>query len=403
METKQALDGVKVIDFTWVVAGPLATKCLGDHGATVIKVESMNRLGLYRAYGPYAGGIPGVNRSYAFTAYNTSKYGITLNLNHPRGVDICKKLIAWADVVTENFTAETMERWGLGYENLRKVNSEIIMIRASMQGQTGPRAKQPGLGIMMQASGGYTYLIGWPDRPPLQPSVPMTDFVGAWHLVIITLAALDYRSRTGKGLYVDLSQSEAGISALAPAILDYSANKRSPRPVGNRSPYASPHGVFCCYGDDRWCAISISDDEEWESFCRVVDRRWTEDHKFATLVERKQNEDELERLVEEWTLGFSAEEVMTRLQEAGVPAGVVESPQGLASDPQLRYRQHFRTVEHSEIGSYINAAPSFRLSKTPCKLKPYPCLGEHNHYVYQEILGMSDEEFVSLLEEGVFY
>ena len=179
METKQALDGVKVIDFTWVVAGPLATKYLGDHGATVIKVESMNRLGIYRSYAPYAGGIPSVNRSLAFTAWNTSKYGITLNLNHPRGVDICKRLVAWADVVIENFTAGTLERWELGYEDLRKVKPEIILIRASMQGQTGPYAKQPGLGIMMQASGGYTHLIGWPDRPAVQPSVPMPDFISA--------------------------------------------------------------------------------------------------------------------------------------------------------------------------------------------------------------------------------
>ena len=402
METKQALEGVKVIDFSWVVAGPTATKCLGDHGATVIKVESLNRLGLYRSLAPYAAGIPGVNRSLPFTAYNTSKYGITLNLNHQRGVEVCKRLVAWADVVIESFTAGTMERWKLGYEDLSEVKPEIIMVRASIQGQTGPRSRQPGLGTMMQGSAGYTHLVGWPDRPPVQPSVPITDFISAWYIVIITLAALDYRFRTGKGLYVDLSQLEAGISALSPAVLDYSANRRLQGRVGNRSSRACPHGVFRCRGDDRWCAISISQDKEWESFCRVVNRRWTEDSRFATLIGRKENEDELERLIEEWTLGFSAEEVMTKLQQANVPAGVVENCQDLANDPQLRYRQHFRTVEHPEIGSYINATPSFRLSKTPCKFRPSPCLGEHNHYVYKEILGMSDEEFVDLLAEGVF-
>ena len=208
---------------------------------------------------------------------------------------------------------------------------------------------------------------------------------------------------TIKGVYIDMSQSEAGISALSPAILDYSANNRSQGPIGNRSSCACPHGGFRCRGDDRWCAISISEDKEWESFCRVVGRGWTEDPRFTTLIARKENEDELERLVEEWTLGFSAEEVMTKLQEAGVPAGVVQNCQDLASDRQLRYRQHFRTVEHPEIGSFTNATPSFRLSKTPCKLKPSPCLGEHNDYVYKEILGMSDEELVSLLAEGVFY
>ena len=153
-------------------------------------------------------------------------------------------MVAWADVVIENFTAGTLERWELGYEDLRKVKPEVILIRASMQGQTGPYAKQPGLGIMMQASGGYTHLIGWPDRPPVQPSVPMPDFVSAWYMVIITLGALDYRSRTGKGVYIDMSQSEAGISALSPAILDYSANNRSQGPIGNRSSCACPHGGF---------------------------------------------------------------------------------------------------------------------------------------------------------------
>jgi benzylsuccinate CoA-transferase BbsF subunit len=402
METPQALDGLKVVDFTWVVSGPTATKCLGYYGATIIKVESNNRLDLYRSYAPYAGGVPSVNRGYAFAWYNSSKHGITLNLNHPRGVEVCKKLIAWADVVVENFTAETMERWNLGYEELKKVNQQIIMIRASMQGQKGPYAKQPGLGTMMQAAGGYTHLVGWPDRAPIQPSVPVPDFVAAWYIVILILAALDNRSRTGEGTYIDLSQFEAGIAALAPAILEYSANPRNMGPIGNRSHRAAPNGVFRCRGDDRWCAISISKDSEWESFCRVVDRPWVREEKFATLMGRKQNEDELERLVEEWTTGSSAEEVMRVLQKNGVPAGVVQNSRDLANDPQLGYRKHFKSVKHEEMGTYINADSSFRLSETPGRITPAPCLSEHNYYIYKEILGMSDEEFVSFMEDGVF-
>ncbi|MFC1904839.1 CaiB/BaiF CoA transferase family protein [Chloroflexota bacterium] len=402
METPQALDGLKVLDFTWVVSGPTATKCLGEYGATIIKVESNNRLGLYRSYAPYAGGVPGMNRGYAFAWYNSNKYGITLNLNHPRGVEVCKQLIAWADVVVENFTAETMERWNLGYEELRKVNRQIIMIRASIQGQKGPYTKQPGFGTMMQAAGGYTHLIGWPDRAPIQPSVPVPDFVAAWYIVILTMAALDHRSRTGEGTYIDLSQLEAGITALTPAILEYSANQRNMGPIGNHSPRTTPHGVFRCRGDDRWCAISISQDSEWESFCRIINRPWAREEKFATLMGRKQNEDELERLVEEWTMGFSSEEVMSMLQKNSVPAGVVQNSWDLANDPQLGYRKHFRNVKHTEMESYVNADFSFRLSKTPGRITPAPCLGEHNHYIYKEILGMSDEEFVSLMEDGVF-
>lgn len=403
METPQALNGLKVLDFTWVVAGPTATRCLGEYGATIIKVESNNRLGLYRSYAPYAGGIPSVNRGYGFAWYESNKYGITLNLNHPRGVEICKKLVAWADVMVENFTAETLERWNLGYEELKKVNRQIILIRASMRGQKGPYAQQPGLGNMMQAAAGYTHLIGWPDRAPIQPSAPIPDFVAAWYIVILTLAALDHRSRTGEGTYIDLSQMEAGVAALAPVVLEYSANRRNMGPTGNRSPHAAPHGVFRCRGNDRWCAISISQDSEWKSFCRVVNRSWVREEKFATIKGRKQNEDELERLIEEWTMDSSAEEVMSVLQKNGVPAGVVQTPRDLVNDLQLGYREHFKSVEHVEMGTYFNADFSFRLSETPGKFTPAPCLGEHNYYVYKEILGLSDEEFVRLMEDGVFY
>lgn len=199
-----------------------------------------------------------------------------------------------------------------------------------------------------------------------------------------------------------LSQLEAGITALAPAILEYSANQRNTGPIGNRSPRAAPHGVFRCRGDDRWCAISISQDSEWESFCRVVARPWAREAKFDTLMGRKQNEDELERLIGEWTMGFFAEEVMSMLQKNSVPAGVVQNSRDLANDPQLSYRKHFQSVKHAEMESYVNADLSFRLSKTPGRITPAPCLGEHNHYIYKEILGMSDEEFVSLMEDGVF-
>ncbi|MFH1382277.1 MAG: CoA transferase [Chloroflexota bacterium] len=402
MEAPQPLEGLKVIDFSWVVAGPTATKCLGSYGATVIGVESKNRLGLYRSYAPYAGGIRGVNRGYAFAWYNSNKYGVTLNLNHPRGVEICKKLVAWADVVVENFTAGTMEKWKLGYEELRKVNPGIIMLRASIQGQKGPYAQQSGLGTMMQATGGFTNLVGWSDRPPVQPSAPMPDFIGSWYIVILTLAALDYRSRTGDGTYIDLSQLEGGITNLAPAVLDYSANKRNMGRTGNRSAGAAPHGVFRCKGDDRWCAITVSQDSEWEALSRVVNRSWMREERFATIAGRKQHEDELERLIGEWTIGFTAEKVMSMLQKNGVPAGVVQNATDLTKDPQLNYRYHFRSVKHLEMGSYVNADFSFRLSDSPSRLTPAPCLGEHNQYVYQEILGISDEEFISLTQDGVF-
>lgn len=404
MAKRQALEGIKVLDFTWVIAGPTATKYLADHGATVVKVESRNRLDMARAYVPYVGGIPGVNRCAFFAAYNSNKYSINLNLNHPRGREVVHKLVGWADIVIENYRPQTLERWSLGYEELRKLNPQIILIRASLQGQTGPHALQPGLGTIMQASAGFTYLVGWPDRPPVGTSIPFTDFVAPWYMVVAALAALDYRKRTGKGQYIDLSQLEASLSFLSPAILDYVVNGRVQQPLGNRCPYTAPHGAFRCQGEDRWCTIAVFTDQEWQACCRVMGNPpWTQDPRFVTLLGRKENEDELERLLEEWTINYSPEEVMTRMQEEGVAAGLVENGKDLHEDPQLKHRHHFWFLPHPEMGMTVNDGPSFRLSDTPAELsRAAPCLGEHTELVCREMLEMSDEEFVELLADGVF-
>ena len=402
MEETRPLEGLKVIDFGWVVAVPTATKCLGAYGATVIGVESKNRLGLYRSYAPYAGGIRSVNRGYAFAWYNSNKRGVTLNLKHPKGVETFKKLVKWADVVIENFTAGTMDNWKLGYDELKKINPKLIMLQASIQGQKGPHAMQSGLGTMMQAAGGFTNMVGWPDRAPVQPSVPIPDFIGAWYMVTLILSALDCRNRTGQGTYIDLSQLEGGVSNLAPAILDYAANKENMGRLGNRAISTAPHGIFRCKGDDRWCAITVSQDSEWAALCQAINRPWTKDAKFTTALGRKQNEDELEKLIGQWTAGFPPEEVMTILQKNGVPAGVVQNAHDLVKDQQLNHRKHFKNVEHPEMGTYVNADFSFRMSEAPSQFTASPCLGEHNQYVYQEILGMSDEEFIELTQDGAF-
>lgn len=403
MQKEQALQGVKVADFSWVITGPLATKYLADHGATVVRVESKSKLDLARAYIPYAGGIPGVNRCAFFAAYNSNKYSITLNLNHSEGIEIARRLIAWADLVIENFMPETMEGWGLGYEELKKIKPDIIMIRASMQGQTGPYASQPGFGTMMQASAGFTRLVGWQDRPPAGTAIPYTDFIAPWYIVIAALGALDYRGRTGKGQCIDLSQLEAAISFLSPAILDYTVNRRVQDPMGNCCPYAAPHGAYRCKGEDRWCAIAVFNDEEWKALVQVMGNpEWSQQTRFATLLGRKENEEELDRLVEEWTINYPPEEVMQVLQEAGVAAGLVENGKDLHQDPQLKHRHHFWLLKHPEMGVTAYDGPSFRLSETPAELnRAAPCLGEHTEYVCREILGMSDEEFVALLAEGV--
>jgi benzylsuccinate CoA-transferase BbsF subunit len=401
----RALEGLKVADFSWYIAGPSIPMWLAHHGAEVIRIESLTRPDEIRGIEPFKDGIAGINRSGCFANYNSNKYGIALNLNHPKGVEVAKKIIAWADIVVENFTPGTMQRkWGLGYEGMKKIKADIIMVSTSPLGQTGPEAQQAGFGLELVSRGGFTHFVGWPDQEAVGIGYPYTDTVTPPIAVIAIMAALEYRHRTGKGQYIDLSQNEVAVQYLAPALLDYTVNGREGGRIGNRHPYAAPHGTYRCLGDDRWCAIAIFTDDEWEAFGKVIGKpAWTEDPKFATLLARKENEDELDRLVENWTINFSPEEVMNKMQAAGVAAGVVQSGKDLIEDPQLKHRHHFWYLNHPEMGSCAYDGPPFKLSETPAELRmPAPCLGEHTEYVCTQILGMSDEEFIGLLAEGVF-
>lgn len=398
-----ALEGIKVADFSWIVGAPLATKMLAEHGATVVRVESIKKVDNTRATPPFKDGRAGLNRSGFFNTYNDSKYGIALDLSHPKGKDIAKKLVAWADIVIENFTPGTMKHLGLGYEEVKEIKPDVIMISISMLGQNGPYARQTGLGHMLQALGGFVSLLGWPDRMPVGFQIAYNDYPAALYAVVAVIAALEYKRKTGKGQYIDMSMLESGISFLSPAVLDYGVNGREQQVNGNRCPYAAPHAAYRCLGVDRWCAIAVFTDEEWQALCKAMGQpEWSSDARFTTLLGRKYNEDELDKLIEEWTCQHRAEEVMERIQQASVASGVVQNCRDLLYDPQLQHRRHFQSLEHHEIGAAVYCTPPFKLSKTPCQLKmPSPCLGEHSEYVCTHILGLSDEEFLELLSEGI--
>ena len=406
---RMALEGIKVVDFSWVFAGPLITAYLADYGAEVIKVESHSRLDLTRVSSPYKDGITGVNRSGGFPVANSSKYGITLNLKHPQASEIIKRLITWADIVVENFGTGAMERLGLGYQELKKVNPQIIMLSATIQGQTGPRSTFTGYGWNTVALTGIGNLTGWPDRSPVGTLQAYPDSVVPWFGVVAILAALDHRRLTGKGQYIDISQYETTSHILGPLLLDYTTNNRTATRAGNQCPYAAPHGVYRCQGDDRyksddrWLAITVFDETEWKAFCLVVGSPvWTKDKKFASLEARKKNEEELNRLVEQWTVKYTPEEAMALMQQAGVPAGVVKTNKEMFEDPQLEHRGYFQRVEHPEIGQCYQQAWPVLLSESQAKIRPAPMLGEHNEYVSTKILGLSDREFVDYLGAGVF-
>jgi benzylsuccinate CoA-transferase BbsF subunit len=271
-------------------------------------------------------------------------------------------------------------------------------------GQTGPYAHYSGFGLQAAAIAGFAWITGWPDLAPDGPFLSYTDFMAHRYLITALMVALFHRKKTGKGQYIDHSQSESGLQFLIPPLLDYRVNGTIVNREGNRDPNAAPHGAFRCAGDDRWCVIAVFTDEEWQILCRVMGRpELARDPKFSTLAGRKEKESEVERIVEEWTKNLSPEQVMNTLQEAGVAAGLVETAEDLHKDPQLAHRHHFWVFDHPVFGSHTVEAPAFQLSRTPSQqYRRAPCMGEHNEYVCTQILGMTDEEFVEMLAGGAF-
>jgi benzylsuccinate CoA-transferase BbsF subunit len=278
------------------------------------------------------------------------------------------------------------------------------MVDVSIMGQEGPLVGKVGAwGSNSMAQSGQFYYYRFPGHEPLVAGfTATTDAIAPMFIAMACIEALDHKRKTGKGQRVDITQLEPVVHYLGPAILDYIVNKRIPEPVGNRSPYAAPHNAFLCKGDDKWCVIAVSNDEEWEAFCQVLGNpEWAKSPKFATLSARKENEDELEELVNKWSVHYAPREVMTMMQQAGVPAGIVQNAEDIVDhDPQVKAREFLPRRNHSVIGDFLHERWPFLLSQTPGETRSFPCLGEHNHYVCTEILGMSDEEFAELENSG---
>ena len=402
---RKPLEGLKVLDFCWVAMGPMTTKYLAEYGATVVRVESAKRPETLRTAAPFKDGVSGINRSGYFANNNPNKYGITIDMRHPRAKDLILRVIPWADLVTENFTPGTMESWGLGYREIKKVNPGIIMLSASMLGRGGPLERQPGFGPVLASLAGMTHITGWPDRDPVNPYGAYTDFVVPRFAVAAILAALDYRRRTGEGTHLDISQLETSIHFSAPFILDYAVNGREQDRMGNRDPGAAPHGVYPCKGEDRWITIACTTDAEWQALCRVMDptgQGEVHTESYSTLRGRKSDEDDLDRIIGEWTKEWDAGKLMDALQSAGVPAGVVNDSRDLFEDAQLTHREHFKYLDHPEIGPYASEGSEFNLSRTPGSLdRPAPLIGQHTEYVLKDIFGLSDDDYRALKNEGV--
>lgn len=373
-----ALDGLKIADFSWVGAGPRATKDLADNGATVIKIESRKRLDLGRMSPPFAGDPKDFDGSAFFAQTNTSKKSVTINLSDPRGIEIAKKLVAWADVVVENFGPGFMERIGLGYPVLKQIKPDIILASVSVAGKTGPMAGFRGYGNSAAAHSGHAWLTDDAGQPPHMPPLAYGDVVAPMFLTVAILAALEHRARTGEGQHLDVSQIEPMIHVIADLYAQDEIGK-----TGNDDPSYELHGVFPTLGEDQWIAIAIETGAQ------------------AEALRRELALDSLDpRTVAAATASHDKFALFDRLSAAGIPAGPVLDGKDVSENPELAAARHFTKIDHPVLGPSNMPAPPYVLDGTPGEVTPAPLLGQHNREVFVEMLGLDAAGIDALIAEG---
>ncbi len=403
METDLPLKGMRVVDFTHVASGPMTTKLLANFGAEVIKIESRKHPDLIRGSGPYRAGRSGPNAGGMFNTWNTSKLSLAIDLSQPKGIVLVKKLVAISDLVIDNFSARVMKKWEMTYGDLIKIKKDIICVSLPSHGLSGPHREYVSFGAELMALAGMVHLTGFPQGMPTGPYVNYPDYVVCYLAVLAILSAIHHRNQTGKGQQIEFRQFEVTASNIGPLIMDYTANGRVPTRQGNGSPAAAPYGVYPCRGDERWCAIGVESEEQWQSFCSVLGNPGlARDPRFQTMEARLKNAAALDDLVAGWTSERTAEEIMEAFQQKGVPAGVLENGEDLLRDPHLKERGHYVELPHPEEGAMLYQNPTIVLSRTPGTITRSPLLGEHNHYILKEILGLTDRERKELEKEGVF-
>ena len=375
-----ALDGLKIADFSWVGAGPRSTKDLADNGATVIKIESRKRLDLGRLSPPFAGGVKDPDGSAFFAQTNTSKQSVTINLTTPRGVEIARKIVAWADVVVENFGPGFMDRIGLGYDTLRAIRPDIILASVSVAGRTGPMAGFRGYGKSAAAHSGHAALTGWPGRDPHMPPLAYGDVVAPMFATVAILAALEHRARTGEGQHLDISQIEPMVHVIA----DLYARDEIPDKAGNDDAEFLVHGIFPCAGDDAWIAIAARDSADVDRLAAALNLAQVDEGSLAAA-----------------TAGLDKIELTNRLLDLGIAAAPVQNGKDVSESSDLATGNHFVTLDHPVLKQSRMPAPPYRFSETPWTMERAPLLGEHNAQVFRDIVGLGADEIAALEAEGV--
>ena len=400
-ERRLPLEGIKVADFSWIGVGPISGKALADHGATVVRIESDDPADRLRLVGPFKDDEIGINRCQFYGSFNTSKQSLHLDLKHPDGLEVARKMLAWCDISLNSFVAGSMDRLGLGYDVARELNPGIIMVETCLFGQTGPISSLAGYGYHAAAISGFYQVTGWPDRPPGGPWNAYTDTVAPRFLVTTMLAALDHRRRTGQGQHIDLAQAEAALHFLAPQLLETQLTGESPRRCGNADPDHAPHDVYPCAGNDQWCAVAVADDDQWQRLKALLGNPEWATTELDTHAGRQANESLIDEHLSTFTRTHEPRDLLELLQSAGVPAGMVQRSSDLLEDPQFAHRNFYRPMTHPEMGEIPYEGHQYRIAGYDNGPRtPAPCLGEHTFEVLTEHLGLDMDEAVALLSSG---
>ena len=418
------LKGIRILDFSWFLASAGGTRFLSAFGAESIKVELKSHPDTrLAAMAPVGGrearekataplkGVTDINMGGQFNNKNPGKRGISLNVRHPKGMEIARKLLAMSDIVAEGFSPGVLKNWGLGYDVMQQIRPGIIYVSQSGMGAQGTYGRFRTVGPIANAFAGLSEMSGLPE--PAMPAgwgYSYLDWMGAYSFGLAMLSALYHRDRTGEGQWIDASQSEVGLFITGTAVLDWSANNRIWKRIGNCSPYkmAAPHNVYQCAGDDRWITIACFNDAEWRALAETAQHpEWLKDERFKDLTSRMANSNALDKIVAAWSKDCNEYTLMHALQKAGVPAGVCQhAGNRVDDDPQLKHLEWLTEVTGTKIGRWPIAEVPIKLHESPAYIggridRGAPCYGEDNEYVFGEMLGMSTQEIAQMEEDGV--
>ncbi len=408
----QPLQNFRILDLSRIWAGPYCTKLLADMGAQVIKMESLRVYDSHRGPVSPAPGIaaypdsdPGAepwNRNGWFNCLHMSKYGITLELTQPSGRQVFEELVSVSDVVVENFRQGSLERLGYTYETFRRIRPDIIYVSMPAFGNTGPWKGYVAYGIGQEQLSGMAHMTGYQDEGPMKSGINHGDPITGAHAAGVVLAALRYRKRTGKGMFIDVSQQESAVALIGGDVLAYQMTGEEPQRRGNRSPHFAPHNSYPCRGEDRWITVAVTSETEWTALCRVIGQpQLADDPRFASNDNRLAHQDELDRIISQWTSQGDAFQLTRQLQETGVPAAPVMRGPDLLEDPHYRDRATFNRVDHPQVGPKWYPGIAWRMSETPGQVHwPAPTLGQHNHQIYSQLLGLTDDQIAQLETDG---